>query len=343
MDTYDKNKANVLADYVGSSDLYYAMHMLFEERLGMNLFRPMNEKGWLKKTVSTATHNPGEEDGISESIDDVLYLPMKMETDGGGHYTQKLITFDKFLDMGFDIIVGTKTINEEPFYNIIKSHQLDAKFIRQCNNIHEKPTHCKNALVGMLTPMPKGINYLNYHPEHYKGYCHTTPTNHNTITNFANNLHAYQNELKLWNDLKGALKDFTFKMYGVEGDNGTLPHWLMPEAMKEPAFIWHIKPHGGGGFVARQALGCGRPCIVKKSYCNYHHELADKLFKDGINCIDFDLRAFKENVKLIREWSEPDAHIERCKTVSETFKEDVDFVDEAQRIKAWIEGIPKEV
>lgn len=322
----------VLADCVGHSDLYYSLYALFEKRLGMNLYRPIEEEGWSEKGIHT-TAIPDEE-GVPELVDGIYYVPMEM------NYVQRAITFNKFLDMDFDIIVTTTRSNEEPFYNMIKSHQLNVKFIRQISNIHETPTHSKNVLLGMLTPMPENINYLNYHPEHYEGYCYTTPSNHNTIKNFANYLPSYTDDINLWGNLKASLPDFVFKMHGEAGTDNPVQHWLMPESMKRSAFIWHIKPHGGGGFVARQALACGRPCIVKKTYCNIHHELADKLFKDGTNCIDFDLRTFDENVKLIKEWSEPDAHIERCKVVAETFKKDVNFADEAQKIKIWIEDIP---
>lgn len=327
-------KTKVLADCVGHSDLYYSLYALFEKRLGMDLYRPTGGEDWSKKGILT-TPIPDEE-GKPELRDGVYYVPMEMD------YAQRAITFNKFLNMDFDIIVTTTRSNEEPFYNMIKSHKLNVKFIRQIGNIHETPTHSENVLLGMLTPMPENINHMNYHPEHYGEYNYTTPSNRNTIKNFANNLPFYLDDIKLWESLKVSLPDFILKMHGEAGHDGAIPHRLMPEAMKQSAFIWHIKPHGGGGFVARQALACGRPCIVKKKYSNIHHELADNLFKDGINCIDFDLRTFDENVKMIREWSEPDAHIERCKIVAEAFKEDVNFTTESQKIKAWIEDI-KEV
>lgn len=322
---------NVLADYVGHSDLYYSLYALFEKRLGMNLYRPTEEEGWTEKGIHT-TAIPDVE-GMPELIDGVYYIPTKM------NYVQRAITFNTFLDMNFDIIVTTTRSNEEPFCNMIKSHQLNVKFVRQIGNIHETPICCKNVLLAMRTPMPENINYINYYPEHYEEYFYTVPSNHNTIKNFANNLPSYINELKLWEDIKNTLKNFTFEMHGEGGVDGAVPHLAMPTVMKESAFIWHIKPHGGGGFIPRQALACGRPCIVKKKYCNIHHELADNLFKDGINCIDFDLRTFDENVRLIREWSEPDAHIERCEIVAETFKKDVNFVAEAEKIKVWIDTI----
>lgn len=330
----DNNKLNVLVDCTGHSDLYYSLYSLFEKRLGMNLYRPLGGEDWSKKGVHTASVH--SEEGKTELIDDVYHISMEMD------YAQNAITFNKFIDMDFDIIVATTYINEEPFYNIIKSNQLNVKFIRQIGNIHETPVHCKNVLIGLLTPMSESINYIKYHPEHYKDYSYTDPNNHNTIKNFAGNMPFYPIDLNLWDTLKTSLPDFIFKMHGQAGYDGSVPHLLLSESIKESAFVWHIKPHGGGGFTARQALACGRPCIVKKSYCKIHYAIEDELFKDGINCIDFDLRTFEENVKMIREWSEPEAHIERCKIVAETFKEDVNFEEEACRIRTWIENIVEE-
>jgi hypothetical protein len=34
----------ILVDFVGHADLYYSMHLLFEKRLGHELYRPTGEK-----------------------------------------------------------------------------------------------------------------------------------------------------------------------------------------------------------------------------------------------------------------------------------------------------------
>ena len=113
---------NILADCVGHSDLYYSLYALFEKRLGMTLYRPIEEEGWTGKGIHT-TVIPDEEKGTPELVDGVYYIPMEM------NYVQRAITFEMFLDMDFDIIVTTTRSNEEPFYNMIKSHKLNVKYI----------------------------------------------------------------------------------------------------------------------------------------------------------------------------------------------------------------------
>ncbi|GAH68791.1 unnamed protein product, partial [marine sediment metagenome] len=215
--------------------------------------------------------------GEVQVVDGIHHIPMKMEMDGG-YYTQKAITFNKFLKMDFDLVVATMFNHEKIFHDILRRYKPKTAFIRRIHNIHEKPLgFCKNILLATYEPMPPDINYIRYHYEHYEGYCYTPPTNHNVIKSFLHNVPSYPYDLDTWNKCESSLKDFTFKMHGKDGRDKPIPHLLMPRAMKDSAFVWHVKAHGGGGFVARQALACGRPCIIKKKYAVIHNELVRHL------------------------------------------------------------------
>lgn len=341
---------NILADYVGHGDLYYSLHALFENRLGYNLYCP-NLDEWgdyinffhdpvVRKidTVEEMRKNwvPGCDS--HEFIDGVHCYRRKMEVNSG-YYTQKVIGFKKFLEMDWDIILTTHYGHEEKFCNLVKKHAPKAKLIRQINNIVESPTHCKNVLWGMNTPVPEGINYIRYIPEHYDGYHYTPPQNHNTIKSFMDDLPTAVDAFNIWNGLKACLPDFKFYMHGRGGHDILLAPPLMPMSMRDSAFIWHVKPHGGGGFIPRQALSCGRPMIISKKYARWFNELTVNLWEDGVNVIDVDLHKVDEVAKIIKEWSEPEVHERICKTVAEKAKKDMDFVREAENIKAWIENI----
>ena len=328
---------NVFIDYMGHSDVHYSFQLLFEKRLKANLFRPWGVEWW-NKGFFLPIADPKEGNGEVQLIDDVYHLPMKMETEGG-YYTQKAITFDTFLKMDFDVVVASFYQHEQMFYDLLKQYKPNTVFIRWIANIHEKPLgFTKNILLATYEPMPPGINYIIYHPEQYEGYCYTPPTGHNTIKNFANNLPSYPSDLHTWNECQRLLPDFTFKMHGADGIDDSIPHWLMPQAMKDSAFVWHVKSHGGGGFVSRQALACGRPCLIKKQYPVLHNTLAKNLFVDSVNCVDLDL-GVERAAEKIREWSQPDRHIEICKAIAEKFNRDANFADEAERIKEWINNL----
>ena len=343
-----KSAMNVLADYIGSRDTYYALHCLFERRLGWNLYRPIGEKwrekGFHRLRIPIGLDLPirdryGEirySDGV-ELIDGAYHIPMEM------NYTQKGITFDRFLEMDIDVIVTSFYGHEKTYHDLVNLHKSNAVFARAIQNIHEKPLgFCRNILLATYEPMPPDINYITYHPEPREDYYYTPPTNHRTIKSFLHNLPSYPVDLDAWNKWESSLRDFTFKMHGTDGRDGPVPYLLMPQATKDSAFVWHVKGHGGGGYVARQSLACGRPCIIRKKYTVIHNTLARELFVDSVNCVDLDL-GVERGIEIVREWSQPDRHIEVCKATAEKFKKDVNFTEEAERIKSWIRHLPRGV
>jgi hypothetical protein len=183
--------------------------------------------------------------------------------------------------------------------------------------------------------MPPDTNYVRYHPEIHKDYCYAPPVNHKTIKSFIADPHA-EPDLPLFYDFERLLPDFTFKMHGILGRDGVISGDLMPPAIKDASFVWHVKHTGCGGFVARQALACGRPCLIKKRYCYKYTPLEMRLFEDGVNCIDLDLGSIAQNTERIRHYSEPERHIRMCRATAEKFKQDVNYAAEAEKIKEWL-------
>jgi len=343
-----------LVDYIGHSDLYYSIYALFEKRLGYKLFFPEGSSEWMKylrapppgiivRKIDTDEEMLkfwGVECDNTDSENGITNYHRKMETNAG-YYTQRAISFAKFLEMNFDVIITTYKGHEESFCNLVREHKPSAKLIRQINNIGEVPTHCKNALWGMNTPAPDGVNYIRYIPEHYDGYHYTPPPNHNTIKSFMDDLPmpGCHESFKPWNELKALLPDYVFKMHGRDGHDGMLSHPMVPKYMRESAFVWHVKPHGGGGFIPRQALCCGRPTIMRKRYAQYFNELTVQLWDDGVNAIDLDRRGIAESAQMIREWAEPERHNKICKAIAEKASRDMDFAGVAERVRAWIEAM----
>ncbi len=348
---------NVLADY-HHGDLYYSLHSLFEKRLKMNLFRPLGlewfNKGFWKvaepygnppdtinqglgipKEIWSRDKEPIQKYGDSQLIDGVYHIPAKAP---GEYYIQKGITFEKFLKMDFDFIVATYFGHELPYVHLVQKYKPNAVYIRQIGNALSRPKYCRNVLLATNTPMPPKVNYIKYHPEHHKDYCYAPPTNHDVIKSFIAAPLA-EPDIPLFYKYERGLPEFTFKMHGIGGREGVISGDLMPQTIKDSAFVWHVKRAGCGGFVARQALACGRPCIIRKSYCYDHHTLTRDLFEDSVNCIDLDLGTMNENIQKIRYFSEPDRHMEMCKNTADKFKRDANFDEEAERIKGFLNNL----
>jgi len=315
------------------------------------------------ETINDIMDFPNDECEKIEITDGLYQYHRKMEVDKG-HYIQKAITFDKFLEMDIDIILTTHFGHEQSFHHLVAMHKPNAKFIRQIANLHEKPSsYCKNILLQPIyhpadyedEPPNRafkklGINYMFYYPEHYEGYCYTEPTNHKLVVNLAPDL--LPEDVESFNSFQSDLPDFKFVLCGRNPNvskevfpyalpNGFIPHLLLPKAIKDSAFIWYTKSHGGGGFTFRQALACGRPIIGRKHYSKLHAPMESEMYQHKINCIDLD--ETRKGPSLLREWSEPTQHIERCKNVAETFNRYMNFAEKAKEINTWIDTLPRGV
>jgi hypothetical protein len=123
-------------------DLYYSLHLLFEERLGMNLFRPVG-LDWFKKgfwklaepygnaadTIDqylglpdgawSNRKEPTQRYGQVEFIDGVYHIPVKV---GSGEYVQKAITFEEFLKTDFAFIVASYVGHDQPYAELTKRY-----------------------------------------------------------------------------------------------------------------------------------------------------------------------------------------------------------------------------
>lgn len=329
---------NVLVDCVGHTDLYYSMHSLFGERLGMNVYSPDGGGEWKNFGVTaTPLNNVFERSGPEWKENGITYVPMRMErTPDRGLWNQKLITFDKFKELSFDLIVCSSYANERAFFELGKL-KPNVKLIRLIQNMGESPRYIKNALTVLLSPMSSIYNRISYWPEHYSGYSYTPPTKHNHIEAFIA-IQPGTDTHDLWTRVKRALPTHEFHDSYEKPLQG-VPHPDMPQAIRDIAFNWGVKPHGGGGLVLHQALSSGRPSIVKSSYCVRYFAPAEKIIHHGVNCIDFDSASFNECIELIRKWSEPAEHIKRCEIVANKFKEEVNFETEALKVEKWISEI----
>lgn len=306
----------VLVDYIGHGDLFYSMHLLFEKRLKWTLYRPNNDEKWRAQNIQTCPQNH--------------HL----------HCNTNPISFEKFLDENIEVLLTTAHHNEIAFTKLQKNFKPKSIFIRHIANIHEKPQTCKNILLSTLEPMASNINWIKYLPEHKETF---NPGKlfipEKKIKSFSNYLMTYIKDFETWQKFQTDLKDYQFFMHGAKGQHKTVPPIFLPNAMRDAILIWHTKAVGSCGYTARQALACGRPLVVRKSYAKHHNTLAKEYLKDGINCIDLDIRPYQESLKLIKLWTHPDKYLEKINLIIEDNKKFMNFKQEAQNIKVWIENL----
>jgi len=378
-------KMNVFTDFM-HPDLYHSLHLLFEERSGASLFRPIKENpnDWdgliplirypenppaFKYELIDGIRYDYVKTGLKNSRECYIVLKnsrcytyqnhtqkeitfdecLKMEEDYQ-YYIQKVITFKKFLEMDIDVILTNYFGHEQTFYELVKKYKPNAIFIRYIYCMGEHPLGYAKNILHTAHERPKDwdstLNYLKYFPESRKEFCYVPPTNHNVIKSFFNYLTDVPEELNNWNKYKSTLKEFIFRMYGINIDliyDGYVPYLSMPKAMQEASFIWHPKPWGGGGYNAMQAILSGRPLITRRKYLQQWNEILLGFIQDSINCIDLDMRSFEENINLIREWSEPSRHLEICKQVVKDYNRFVNHERQAEEVKTFLANARKGV
>lgn len=355
-----EDKVNILTDF-HHGDLYYSLHLLFEERLGAKLFRPIGldwfTKGFFKMAEPYGNapdtikqflgvppiDKPAQKYSIqkykeTQLVDDVYYIPTKVSN---GYFNQRAITFKKFLEMDFDFIIASHLLNYEAYAELTKKHKPDATYIEQIGNIGSRPSHTHYALVATNEPMPPNIEYVRYHPEHHKDYCYTPPTNHKLIKTFIHCLpqQHYQLSLAWWEGYKNLIPELTWRMHGIVGDDGVIDNYKMPEAIKDSSLVWHVKQTGCEGFTPRQSMACGRPVIIKKSWADRRRAMESDIYEDSINCIDLDSGSTEQNVEKIKYFTDTNNHVELCKSTARSFKEKVNFDKEAEIIKKFLDEI----
>ena len=118
---------NVLSDLHNGS-LYNSLHLLFENRLGWNLYRPIGEDWFTNGYWKIAETYGNWPETITQflGINNQPYDPYKnlngrlVERDGiyhifspEGNFEHKAITFDTFKNMKFDYIVASHTLHQK--------------------------------------------------------------------------------------------------------------------------------------------------------------------------------------------------------------------------------------
>lgn len=331
----------VFVDYHHNA-LYYSFHLLFEKRLGWELYSPIGYEwfwnGYWRYSSKRETIEQylGKPTGRYEVKDGIYYIEAE---EGTNRFVRKAVTLSKFMEMEWDYIIASVYNHERPYHELARIKK--ACFIRQMGNPGERCDFnlCRNILNSTRNPVPPHVNQVFYHPEFdvEKDYFYEPPRDHRTIRSFMNCL-PLSKDAPLFYRYEKALPEFKFRMHGILGRDGLLSVREVPEAMRNSAFIWHLKSQGDGyGFVVHQAMATGRPLILKKSY--YRGQTAEPLFVDDETCIDLDGHSFEENIERIRYWSEPGNHEEMCLNAHRRFKRIVDFNGEFKRIKEFLNRI----
>ncbi len=341
---------NVFCDF-HHLGLWESLRLLFEKRLGWNLYRPIGEE-WItsgywkvaepygnrpetiKQYLSTEIHV--WQSGVFLNGDYKLEDNIYYVYDPVHEVHQKAITLEQFKEMPIDIVISSISPHDISFAKLIQDFKPNAKHIAQMGNIYQQ-TDVKNVMCSTVPyTVPVDKNVVFYHQEFDLDiFKYEEPTKFRKIKNFVILNPASQ----IYDVYKSVLSEFDFKSYGASCPDGTITGVKnIAREMRNSTFGFHLKPGGDGyGHTIHNWFACGRPVITNKS--DYVDKLAGQLLIDGKTYIDLETTSFQGNLNRIRYWSIPENHREMCENVHQRFKEIVNFDEEERAIRKFLEKI----
>lgn len=298
-------------------DLFFSLHLLFEQRLGWELYRPIGldwfTSGYWKiaepygnamDTVGQYLDINSEEYDQYKNLNGNHYLQDNVYYiyDPGHDYYQKAITFETFKDMEFDIVMPSIHAHERPYAALKDLYQKQAKLVAHLGNGGQR-TFIKNVIYSIPYIPSSDQNAVFVHQEiDPNQYTYTNP---NVETK---NIYSMVNCLPyphIYNQYKNMMPDIQFKAYGASCPDGALSgSKAVAKIMQEANIGWQLKPLGGLGHTAMGWFASGRPLITNMSEHRKTGGLALSLFEPGVTCIDIESSTAIENTKLIKSMLE---------------------------------------
>jgi len=331
----------VFVDY-HHGGLYHALHLLFVERLGCELYRPIGLE-WAKKGIWRYSDNPPTQKQYLDPVNCVLkpdgYYYWRDQAEEIDH---KCLTWDQFKKMDIDLILSTVWQHTYTFAVLQKVEKQKAKYARLAGNSGELmdwSVHPNFIDTTNLYQEPNWANRVVIHQEFpVDQFFWTSPPKTKRIRSYLNcfNETPYYN---IWHQYKSKMLDFEWMMHGLNGDDGFItPTSQLAQSMRDTSFIWHIKQHGEGfGHIIHNAFAVGRPVITVKSY--YKGKMIFPLLEDGITCLDLDGRTEKENIERIRYYSNPKMLLALSLNCRSRFEQNVNFDEDERKIREWLKKL----
>lgn len=356
-------KQRVLVDFHHSS-LLRSLVILFEDRLHMELYRPIgmewfHEGFWaINNQEPTAEQFLGLHQGyypadgtprLNTIMKDVTRIGEdsdfeRAETvfvvEPGRTDYHKAARLKFFQENKFDYLVASIPAHVPIFKELIRKYQPHAKLIIQMGNNWNLDSYPGEAVLASIKPQLTAANACFYHQEFDLEIFAPSPVPvDKKIYSFANVLHGLGVGFEDYKTLKRSLSDFEFKAFGGQNPDGNTEGPLeTAQRMREAMMIFHVKPGGDGfGHVIHNAYAVGRPIITRSSH--YQNQLAEQLLVPG-TYIDLDKYGRGEVKNMIRRLTYDHGKlIEMGEKSAAVFRQVVNYKKESEEIKQWLESI----
>jgi len=341
----------IFTDY-HHGDLYFSLHLLFEQRMGWEVYRPIGLDWFHQGYWRIAEPYGNAADTINQylAINKDGYIPYKNLNgehyvedevyhiyDPGHNYYQKAITFEKFKSMKFDLIMPTYEPHELPFTQLRTLYQKRAKMLAQVGNAGQR-SRLPSIIYSSPYTAVAGQRVLAYHQEIDPALFFYTPPNPNT-----RKLYSVVNCLPypdIYNEYKSQLTDVEMKAYGASCPDGVLSGADgVSKAMREANISWHLKPFGGLGHSSMGWFASGRPVITNMSQHRLTGGDALALFEPGVTCLDIEAGTREFNCKAIRKMLEPEENLKWSERALHRFRDIINYEREAEQMKTFLREV----
>lgn len=323
------------------ADLFFAMQLLLEDRLGIEVYTPIGYD-WFDEGYWRFGHQH-----LGRALaDQYLAIDAKYELADGywvtfdpAHPERELrcVTVEQFEKLGgFTHIVATVQDNQAGFAQL--AAEVGAKYVYQVGNTRQDVDWLLQPLAVVSSEIPiAGTGVLMHQPfDHDGDFRYRDPDEAEAVISSFVNLMPRLVDWPLWLGYQSYLPDFATKVYGIDGLDGNLhPVGAVADAMASSAFGLHLKPTGDGfGHIIHGWAAVGRPLIGKRSY--YRGQMAERFWQDTITCIDLDQRSPQENADLIRAiWADRPRYRAMCQAMRDEFNK-IDWDREASDVRALL-------
>lgn len=337
----------VLCDAIHAS-LYDSLRLLFEGRLGMELYRPIG-MDWYHQGIWAFDKDRPWGEGVAHQFLDPWPTDGQELMDGyssradttypGNSY--RLVTLEQARSERWDIVLSTLAPNDPGLYQL--AQQTGAHFGIQVGN-QDAPVAWPLAEFALLSVTTPGwtpyVPHVYYRQEFSledfaadSGQGGLRSREVQTRVQCAATSEGYG----LFRDLAGRTPELDWRWYGHCGDpdehhGGDAPTTqLVAEQMHAARIAWHWKRWSDGyGHVIHNWAAIGRPMFVNRDY--YADKLAGPLFTDA-NSWNLDRLGADELERVIRRLATDETfYIETCLAASDRFRQVVDFDAEAEAI-----------
>lgn len=291
------------------ADLFYAMQLLLEDRLGLAVYCPVGHD-WFDAGYWQFGHQH-----LGRALaDQFLGLDATWQPAGSGCYR----TFDpahperpiygvtlagfRALARGGTVshVVATVEDNQAGFARL--AAEVGAQYVLQVGNTRQTVDWSLDPLALVSSEVPIQGRGLRVHQpfDSATTFRYREPGAAGPRCSSFVNLFPRLDDYPLWERVRAGLPTgWETRIYGIDGPDGNLhPVEAIADAMAASAFGIQLKPTGDGfGHVIHNWAAVGRPLVGRAGY--YRGQLAEHFWQDGVTCIDLDRHEPAEAAALI--------------------------------------------